>query len=247
MLRSSAYLGGADFNHYWANQGWAFDAFVTGSLVRGDPGRDRRPSARRRDTTSGPMPEHFSLDTTRTSLAGYNGVVSLTKLSGRWLGSLTLQDKSPGTRPTTWGSRSSRIGARWPPTSATPTTVRVACSGTTARTSSPRTSGTTTGTGSHSISALKQVARFRNFWKATLTSHFFPATSDDHLTRGGPLADAPAARELILQIDSDSRHRHTFGLGTDWFWDVAGTHYLQLTPSLTLSPGSNLQIALSPT
>jgi hypothetical protein len=93
---------------------------------------------------------------------------------------------------------------------------------------------------------LQQVARFRNFWKVTLTSHLFPATSDDHLTRGGPIAHAPSGRELILQLDSDSRRQHTFGLGVDWFWDVEGAHFVSLSPSLTLQPGSNLQIELTP-
>ena len=29
LLRSSAYVGGVDFNRYWGNQTWVFDAFVT--------------------------------------------------------------------------------------------------------------------------------------------------------------------------------------------------------------------------
>jgi len=96
MLRSSAYLAGVDLNRYWGNQGWVLDGFLSGSLVQGDQAamvKTQRSSVRYYQR---PDAEHFSLDSTRTSLAGYNGVLSLTKLSGSWLGSLTLQDKSPG-------------------------------------------------------------------------------------------------------------------------------------------------------
>jgi uncharacterized protein DUF5916 len=246
MLRSSAYLAGADLNHYWANQGWVFDAFVTGSLVRGDPAaitRTQRSSVRYYQR---PGAEHFSLDTTRTSLAGYNGVLSLTKLSGRWLGSLTLQDKSPGYETNDVGFEvfTNRRAVATDIGYATYRPGRVF--------RNYRADLFTTHEWDYDWNRItfdigvKQVARFRNFWNVTLTSHFLPATSDDHLTRGGPIAHAPGARELILQIDSDSRRRHTVGLGTDWFWDVAGAHYLQLTPSLTMRPGSNLQIELAP-
>jgi hypothetical protein len=49
-----------------------------------------------------------------------------------------------------------------------------------------------------------------------------------------------------LQLDSDSRRRHTVGVGAMYYWTTAGTHTVTLTPSLTVNPGSNLQIALTP-
>ena len=62
---------------------------------------------------------------------------------------------------------------------------------------------------------LNQEAGSRTSGRPGSSRHFYPTTSDDHLTRGGPLALAPSARELTLQIDSDSRRRHRFGLGTN--------------------------------
>ena len=105
MLRSSAYLGGVDLNHYWANQGWAFDAFVTGSLVRGDPAaiaRTQRSSARYYQR---PDAEHFSLDTTRTSLAG----LQRRALAHEALRPLARQPHAPGQEP---GVRDQRRGLR---------------------------------------------------------------------------------------------------------------------------------------
>ena len=80
LLHSSAYVGGVDLNRYWDEQTWVLDAFVTGSLVRGGPeavAKTQRSSARYYQR---PDAEHVSLDTTRTSLDGYNGGVELTKL-----------------------------------------------------------------------------------------------------------------------------------------------------------------------
>ena len=246
LLRSSAYLAGVDLNRYWDNQGWALDAFVTGSLARGDPAAIARTQRSAVRYYQRPDAEHFSLDTTRTSLTGYNGVVSLTKLSGRWLGSLTLQDKSPGYETNDVGFEVF-TNRRAVATDIGYVTYRP---GRLLR--NYRVDLFTTHEWDYDWNritfdiGLKQVARFRNFWQATLTSHFYPATSDDNLTRGGPIAHAPGARELILRLDSDPRRRHTIGLETDWYWDVAGGHYVSLSPSVTLQPRANLQIALTP-
>jgi len=246
LLRSSAYVAGVDINRYWGNQGWVLDAFVTGSLVRGDPPAITLAQRSPVRYYQRPDAEHFSLDTTRTSLAGYNGAVSLTKLSGGWLGSLTLQDKSPGYETNDAGFEvfTNRRAVATDIGYATYRPGRLL--------RNYRVDLFTTHEWDYDWNritfdiGLKQVARFRNFWQATLTSHFYPATSDDHLTRGGPIAHAPGARELNLRLDSDPRRRHTVGLEADWYWDVAGAHYLSLSPFLTLQPAANLQIALTP-
>jgi hypothetical protein len=246
MLRSSGYVGGVDFNRYWGNQTWAFDGFVTGSLVRGDTAaitRTQRTAARYYQR---PDAEHFSLDSSRTLLAGYNAVGSLTKLSGRWLGSLTLQDKSPGYETNDVGFEV------YTDRRAVATDIGYAEYRPSRLFRNYRADLFTTHEWDYDWNritfdiGLTQVVRFRNFWQATLTSHFYPATSDDHLTRGGPLARSPSGRELFLQLDSDPRRRHTLALTADWFWNTARSRYLSLAPTLTLKPGSNLQIALGP-
>lgn len=246
LLRSSAYLGGVDLNRYWGDQSWALDAYVTGSIVRGDAeaiARTQRASARYYQR---PDAEHFSLDTTRTSLAGYNAVATLTKLSGNWVGSLALQDESPGYETndvgfetmtnrravaTDVGYAEYRPGRLW---------------------RNYRVDLFTTHEWDYDWNrvqfdiGLATSARFHNFWEATLVADLYPATSDDHLTRGGPLARSPAARRVDLQISSDSRRKHTFGLGAAYFWTTAGTHFTSLTPSVTLNPRSNLRIDVAP-
>jgi len=246
MLRSSAYVGGVDFNRYWDDQTWALDGFVTGSLVRGDPSaiaRTQRTAAR---YFQRPDAEHFSLDTTRTSLTGYNAVASLTKLSGRWLGSLTLQDKSPGYETNDVGFEvyTNRRAVATDVGYATYRPGRVF--------RNYRADLFTTHEWDYDWNRITfdigvtQTARFRNFWQVNIVTHVYPATMDDHLTRGGPLTRATSARELFLRVDSDPRKRHTYALETDWFWTTGGNRYLRLSPELTFKPGSNLQIALSP-
>jgi len=246
LLHSSAYLGGVDLNRFWGDQSWALDGFLTGSVVRGDPAaitRTQRASARYYQR---PDAEHFSLDTTRTSLSGYNAVVTLTKLSGNWLGSLALQDKSPGYETNDVGFETSTNRR------AVATDVAYANYHPGRLWQNYRVDLFSTHEWDYDWNRMRfdiglaQSARFRNFWEATLVADLYPATSDDHLTRGGPLAHSPAARRVDLQITSDSRRKHTFGLGADYFWTTAGTHALALTPSLTLNPRSNLRLDLAP-
>jgi len=247
LLRSSGYVGGLDFNRYWGNQTWAFDGFVTGSLVRGDAAaiaRTQRTAARYYQR---PDAEHFALDTTRTSLAGYNAVASLTKLAGGWLGSVTLQDKSPGYETNDVGFEvfTNRRAVATDIGYATYRPGRLF--------RNYRADIFTTHEWDYDWNritfdiGLNQAVRFRNFWSATLIADFYPATTDDHLTRGGPLARAPSARELNFKLASDPRRKHTYGLSGDWFWNTGGTHTVTLSPSLTLNPRSNIQLALTPT
>jgi hypothetical protein len=246
LLRSSAYVGGVDFNRYWANQGWVLDAFVTGSLVRGDTGAIARTQRSPAHYYQRPDAEHFGLDATRTSLAGYNSVVALAKLSGRWLGSLVVQDKSPGYETNDVGFEV------YTNRRAVATDIGYATYRRGRLFRNYRADVFTTHEWDYDWNritfdlGLAQTARLRNFWQVNLATHFYPATSDDHLTRGGPLARSPAARQVTLQIDSDSRRRHTFGLGTTYTWTTAGGHVVSLTPSLMVNPGSNLRIEVTP-
>jgi hypothetical protein len=246
LLHSSAYLGGVDLNQYWDEQTWALDAFLTGSVVQGDAAaitRTQRASARYYQR---PDAEHFSLDTTRTSLTGYDAVVALSKLSGNWIGSLALQDKSPGYETNDVGFETSTNRR------AVATDVAYADYEPSQLWRNYRVDLFTTHEWDYDWNRMRfdiglaLSARFWNFWETTLVTDLYPATSDDHLTRGGPLARAPAGRRVDLQIDSDSRRKHTFGLGTSYFWTTAGSHFLALTPSLTLNPRSNLRIELAP-
>jgi hypothetical protein len=246
LLRSSAYLGGLDLDRYWGDQTWGLDAFVTGSLVRGEAtaiARTQRSSARYYQR---PDAESFSLDTTRTSLAGYNALVALTKLSGNWVGSLALQDESPGYETNDVGFET-RTNRR-----AVATDVGYAEYRPGRLWRNYRVDLFTTHEWDYDWNRMRfdiglaLTARFLNFWETTLVTDLYPATSDDHLTRGGPLARAPSARRVDLQIASDSRRKHTFGLGSSYFWTTEGTHFLALTPSLTLNPRSNVRIDVAP-
>jgi len=152
----------------------------------GDPtaiARTQRSSARYYQR---PDAEHFSLDTTRTALAGYNAVASLTKLSGRWMGSLTLQDESPG-------YETSDVGFEvYTNRRAVATDVGYATYRPGRLFRNYRADLFTTHEWDYDWNritfdiGLNQSARFRNFWQVNLVTHLYPATMDDHLTRGGP-------------------------------------------------------------
>ena len=153
MLRSSAYLGGVDLNHYWGNQRWALDAFVTGSLVQGDPAAIAAHPA-----LAGPL---LPAARRRALLAGHDpdlaGGLQRGGLADQALGPLARQRHAAGQEP---GLRDQRRGLRGlhqparggdrhrlrrvPAGPSVPELPGGSCS--------PPTSGTTTGTGSPSTS-----------------------------------------------------------------------------------------------
>jgi hypothetical protein len=96
-LRSSAYLGGADLNHYWGNRSWALDASFAASFLNGSEAaisRVQRTSARYYQR---PDADEVRFDSTRTSLNGHAAQIALTKTSGgHWGGNVAYQEKSPG-------------------------------------------------------------------------------------------------------------------------------------------------------
>jgi hypothetical protein len=97
LLNRSAYSGGVDMNWRFKDGMYSIATLAGFSHIRGDSlaiTRAQRSSAR---YFQRPDARSFHLDSSRTSLSGYNGWISLDKNSGKhWLGGLTVSTESPG-------------------------------------------------------------------------------------------------------------------------------------------------------
>jgi hypothetical protein len=116
VLRSSAYTGGVDFNHQWAERTWTLDAFVAGSMVRGDTAVIRATQQLPYHYFQRPDAEHLELDPTATSLAGFATSVQLSHRVGRhWFGNVSLAPSTRATRSATSDFSGARIAStsRW--------------------------------------------------------------------------------------------------------------------------------------
>ncbi|NIR41506.1 MAG: hypothetical protein GWN73_39035, partial [Actinobacteria bacterium] len=96
-LRSSAYAGGFDFKHEWANRAWAVDGHIAFSRIAGAPDvmvAAQRSSARYLQRVDA---DHLSLDSAATALAGFSGRLQIAKRAGlHWRGQASYSTTSPG-------------------------------------------------------------------------------------------------------------------------------------------------------
>jgi hypothetical protein len=247
LLRSSAWTGGVDLNHYWAGRRWSIDAMLLGSRVEGAEtviDAAQRSSARyyqRPDAT------HLHYDPARTSLSGYAGLFSINKVAGRHgLGSLTYQDWSPGfeindvgfqnaadSRALSWlgmykEDRPHGIIRNWDAFAFS------------------NWSWNYGGDNTYVEYAGHVEGQLTNYWYLTLRGEVYPGNLDDRLTRGGPLSRYPQGQTIRASVDTDSRKIYKLGLSGVTGWDEAGGQVRQLNATLSVRPTSALRFLFTP-
>jgi uncharacterized protein DUF5916 len=247
LLRSSAYVGGLDLNHYWGGRRWSLDAMLLGSTVNGDEeviAATQRSSAR---YFQRPDAKTLHYDPTRTSLSGYSGMLSVNKVAGKHgLGSLTYQDWSPGfeindvgfqnaadSRALSWlamykESKPAKLIRNWDAFVFS------------------NWSWNYDGDNTYAEYAAVIEGQGANYWYGSLRGEYYPGNFDDRLTRGGPLSRIPSGGTIRVNLDSDSRKIYTLGLRGVESWDEAGGHLAQLNASLSVRPTSALRLLFEP-
>ncbi|MGE3526696.1 MAG: DUF5916 domain-containing protein, partial [Gemmatimonadales bacterium] len=95
-LREGAYVGGAEFRHRFANDGYALRAWVAGSRVTGSPAAIAATQRSSVHYFQRPDIGYASLDTTRTALSGVAGLAAIEKRAGVWRWSATAMTRSAG-------------------------------------------------------------------------------------------------------------------------------------------------------
>lgn len=204
-LRSAAYTTGLDARADVANRVWTIEGSLAGSLINGDSDAislAQRTSARYFDR---PDAEHLDFDPAATSMAGMFGRASLEKKAGDWRGGAELTATSPGYEINDLGFQSAADRVAFEGELGFNQTVP----GSTFR----NWSAEVTGTSSWNFGRERQSLELGFSVEADLLSfHGFEVevqrqveSWDDRLTRGGPLAVAPAGYSGRIEIDTDSR------------------------------------------
>jgi hypothetical protein len=247
LLRSSAYIIGADFTNSWADRVWSLDGSVGLSTVRGSPeaiARTQRSSARyyqRPDATS------FHLDPTRTSLTGHAYQLALRKNSGRhWQGGLVYQETSPGFESNDLGfqSEASQRGI------STALEYYQRQPGQLFRSYSifPFTNHQWNFDGDlvYGSFGLILSGQLHNFWDFQLRGDYTPPVYDDRLTRGGPLARQPRFWDVRVTLNSDSRKTTRLSGNFTQSWTAADEHRTEADLTLSVRPSPALRVSLGP-
>src|SRR5690606_19937757 len=97
-LRSSAYLGGFDYEHNFGDRAWVASGTASFTNINGSAdaiAMAQRSSVRYYQRVDS---DYLNLNPNETSLNGYAGEFSIQKRGGNdhWLGSLTYSEVSPG-------------------------------------------------------------------------------------------------------------------------------------------------------
>ena len=246
-LRSSAYLGGVDFEHNFANRDWVTSGVISYSVINGSETaieRAQRSPVRYLHRVDS---EHLSVDPTKTSLSGFATEVSIQKRGGddNWLTSLTYAEVSPGYETNDIGFMNRGD-------------YRAIHGGVVYRENHPSILQyyehwlfTAQGWNydgdkiSHNY-GLGGFMRFKNLWSMNYNVNYNAPQMMDRVTRGGPIMERPVDLTFNMNLNTNSNKKLFFHAGTYQRQDVSGEFDNQVWAGFTYLPTTYIQLSFSP-
>jgi len=243
-LPATATVAGVDLEHIFSQQ-WRMTAQAAGSAVTGSelaiaglqtafPRSFQRPDA-----------DHLTLDSTRTSLAGWSAEANLLKTDGdHWTGGLHAAATSPGFDANELGFQARADIARFEASLQYSQNEPQGALNSWQAELDTRLAWNFDGNPVRTVVAGEVSGQFRSFWSVRLYADAVPRILDDRLTRGGPVAQRPAGGFFSVSVDSDSRQPVTGSLsarvvgnelgfiGTGGVLEIAGRPLPQLSVSI---------------
>ena len=247
FLRNAAFSGGFDFRHRWSKDRYEVKGFFIGSHIQGSEKailNAQRSSAR---YFQRPDADHVEVDPTRTSLSGYAGYFSISKIGGgHWRWTLSNRTRSPGFEINDMGYMTSTDSI----TNYLYIVYREYQPGKLFRDydASLLLNYRSNFSWDHigSGATLRANFRFLNYWR--LTSSF--SRTQERLSttqlRGGPAVILPGSWSLSGSLSTDSRRNFFLSLrGSKSFSDNKSIT-TSISSTLTFRPSNWLHISLSP-
>jgi hypothetical protein len=245
LLRGDAYMGGVDFEHSWARRLWTLSGYVAASRVSGSADAVARTQASSARYYQRPDADHLSFDPDRTSLGGTAAALALQR-SGDWDMSVQLRQVTPGFEMNDIGF-APRSDLR---SLATFLGRRVNKPGRIFRQYSQAVWTTHAwnldGDNTYADLGLGLFGMFHNLWNGGLNFSVSHAAKDDRLTRGGPLATAPASWGVSGNVNSDPRKRLTFSANAYTGGDAGGGWQRNAGVYVGYRPRPSLQVSVGP-
>ena len=245
-LHSAAYQAGVDLNHEWADRTWSIAGAFTSSLVRGSPdalSMTQRSSGR---YFQRPDADHLEVDPTSRSLAGYYAMLKLAKIAGAFQMKVDVAAESPGYEINDMGflPRVDRLlvdtnfifQQTVPGNLFRSWTIR----------GGPDLVWNYGGDLLHAQFVLVGDWQLPSYWGGTARVRMNRSTDDDRLTRGGPLALAPASVSGNVGVNSDTRRPFYVRVRYNWLKDESGTWNSVLDVNLTYRIRENWEVQFGP-
>ncbi|HET8865557.1 MAG TPA: DUF5916 domain-containing protein [Gracilimonas sp.] len=247
FLRSSAYLGGVDFEHSFNNRNWVTSGALSFSSINGSPEAielAQRSPVRYYNRVDSDV---LSVDPEKTNLSGFATEVSIQKRGGddNWMTSLTYSEVSPGYEANDLGFQNRA-------------NYRSLNGGLIYREIDPKNiqyfenfmfKGTAWNYDGDLISnwiVTGGFLRFENLWNINYELQWNLHQYMDNITRGGPVMKRPNDLSMNLNINSNPSKKVSFNAGTHQRQDVSGEFDNNIWIGLNLNPAPYLQISVSP-
>ena len=246
VLRKSAYTGGVDFFHDWAQRTWSLNGFVAASHVAGSNAAIIATQRLPYHYFQRPDATHLELDSSASALTGFAGSANLSHQVGRhWNYGGGVNTISPKYEISDLGfqRRADRIDLNVNGSYAETRPGRVRQYG---------AFGTALFEHNYAwdpISSrlfLGSFVQFLNYWRVNFNPTIgLPGTIDDRLTRGGPRAARPHFFSVNTSIRTDSRKPVVFSVGNFIQTGKAGSNSDWFADAL-IKPRPNLEFELGP-
>ncbi|MEX2584541.1 MAG: DUF5916 domain-containing protein [Gemmatimonadota bacterium] len=245
-LLRSAYSGGIDFAHEWADRTWKISGTFTPSYVTGSAEaieRTQRSSVR---YFHRPDVDYLEVDPTATSLAGYYAMVDLNKQAGAYTAKMTVAGASPGYEVNDLGFQTAADRIIFDTTFGYTQTVP----GTLLRRWDIRGGPDAIWNygGNRVFNEINAFGNFTllNYWGGGWRLAFNPEVLNDRLTRGGPLSRDPRGYAGNVNVNSDNRKQFVGRSSYQWAFDEGDSWRHAVSLNLTYLPRDNWQISVGP-
>ncbi len=247
VLRSNAYVAGADFNHEFLNRTWSAQGFFALSHVLGSPEamiRTQRSSSR---YFHRPDADYLEVDSSATSLTGYAARLEVGKRAGlHWRGEANLALTAPNYEINDGGFQTTvdRINAGGNLTYVHQTPGRYLRDW--RLSSNPNGSWNFGGEFQGGRVNIELNSNLLSNWGGQLNYSYGFDAFDDRLTRGGPSAREIGGQNVGGELHSDNRRQVSGRLRSNYSWSRTGGFHLGSNGNVTVRPSEKWSISVGP-
>jgi hypothetical protein len=246
-LHTSAYTGGFDFQHQWAERTWTLTGFLSGSHVSGDRAALLRTQRLPWRYYQRPDADHLSVDTMATSLTGLSSQVNLALRHGRhWRPSLLLGFITPNYEVNDIGFQ--RRGDRMDGQAA----VSYVENRPGQRLRQWNVNASTRHEANFAGDFVQRTVnagtwmQFLNFWTLNVNANLGLPAWDDRITRGGPLMRRPLNASGFVGVGTDQRRSVAGFIGGNYAMNAEGGWGVFLFSEMEVKPAPAWSLSMGP-
>ncbi len=259
-LPSSAFSGGARFEHQWADRSWGVFGVLGVSHVSGAESAITRIQTASNHYFQRPDATRFQVDQTATSIAGVNWRVQLDKRDGEhWTGGIWAAEVTNGFEINDLGfsTTAERLdgGVRISYRDIQPGSLfrNYNVTAMTYHNWSHEALDDTWSLDSWQRARMRGSFRVNtnfqllNYWNVRLNGSYSPQAMSRSATRGGPMMVSPGSTDYSLNVSSDRRKSVSFGSNFQIKDDRIGTGgSTSVRADVRIQPADNLSLSVSP-